>query len=233
LNCLTVQNLTKKYGENSGVSDVSFTLSKGTILGVLGPNGAGKSTLLETILGLRKKNSGIVKIFENKLLTKVIKKKIGYQLQTNYINYDCYVSDYIRLFKTIFNVENPDEIIKKKFGIDNIFNKKIYTLSRGQYQRFVLTLAFLHNPELVFLDEPFTGLDPVSRNVLKKILNEYKGKGVSIIINTHDINEIETICDEILILNNSKVVVCDRVDNVLKNKNISLMDYYLQIFGEF
>lgn len=222
---ITVNNLTKTYGAQKAVDDISFTINKGEIVGFLGPNGAGKSTTMKIITGYIPANSGSatvcgITVEDNGNETK---KKIGYLPEANPLYYDMYVREYIDFITNVHQVKNKKEKIEeviKTVGLTVEANKKIGQLSKGYKQRVGLAAALVHEPEVLILDEPTSGLDPNQiveiRDVIKK-LGEHK----TVLFSSHILQEVQAICDRVIIINKGKIVADDELSNLVNKKHFN------------
>jgi len=222
---LQVQGLNIHYGKFHAVRDVSFNVNAGEIYGLLGPNGAGKTTTLNAIEGLLKPQTGTIKINginlkENLLLAQA---NMGVQLQHNSFQPELTIEEIIRLYAGIYGVEMTKEKlinVLQNIGLLAHFNKRFDQLSGGQQQRISLAIATLHDPKLVLLDEPTTGLDPQSRRVLWEYLDGIRDKGFAVLLTTHSMEEAESVCDRISIIDHGKIIVTDSPDNLIElNRN--------------
>jgi len=219
---ITVNNLTKNYGSQKAVDDISFTINKGEIVGFLGPNGAGKSTTMKIITGYLPASAGSatvcgITVDENSNETK---KKIGYLPEANPLYYDMYVREYIDFITNVHAVKNKKEKIEdviKTVGLTVEANKKIGQLSKGYKQRVGLAAALIHDPEVLILDEPTSGLDPNQiveiRDVIKRL-----GENKTVLFSSHILQEVQAICDRVIIINKGKIVADDSLSNLQKGK---------------
>jgi ABC-2 type transport system ATP-binding protein len=219
---ITVNNLSKIYGSQKAVDHMSFTISKGEIVGFLGPNGAGKSTTMKIITGYLQADEGSVEVCgiavnENSNETK---KKIGYLPEANPLYYDMYVREYLDFVTNVHEVKNKKEKIEeviKTVGLSIEANKKIGQLSKGYKQRVGLAAALIHDPEVLILDEPTSGLDPNQiveiRDVIKK-LGEHK----TVLFSSHILQEVQAICDRVIIINKGNIVADDSLGNLQNQK---------------
>jgi ABC-2 type transport system ATP-binding protein len=219
---ITVNNLVKNYGSQLAVNNISFTIRQGEIVGFLGPNGAGKSTTMKMITGYLAPTSGNatvcnIDVTQNDLLTK---QKIGYLPEANPLYFDMYIREYLQFVCNIHNLTNASQVIEntiKTVGLTLEANKKIGQLSKGYKQRVGLAAAILHNPEVLILDEPTTGLDPNQiieiRNVIKEL-----GKTKTILFSSHILQEVEALCDRVIIINKGKIVADDLLQNLQSSK---------------
>jgi ABC-2 type transport system ATP-binding protein len=206
---ISVENLTKEYQDHfQAVRGISFFVEKGEAFGILGPNGAGKSTTLEIIEGLRAQTTGLVNVlgFDNRTHSKEIKKHIGVQLQsTEYLD-RITLSELVKLFASFYNKRvNPMEVLAK-VGLQKKHNNYVDHLSGGEQQRFSIALALVNDPEILFLDEPTTGLDPHARQDLWQLLEDLNSKGITLVLTTHYMEEAEYLCDRVAIIEEGKIL---------------------------
>ncbi|MDD4348169.1 MAG: ABC transporter ATP-binding protein [Opitutales bacterium] len=205
---LKVQNLTKLYGSKKGVSDISFDVGSGEIVGLLGPNGAGKTTTVECILGLRDPDSGRIEVngIDSRSAPDTVRRMMGAQLQSTSLHDSITPRETTRLFASFYSPEPDTDQALKRFGLLPQADTPFRHLSGGQRQRLALTLAFLHNPGLVILDEPSAGLDPASRQDLLDCILAEKNKGAAILLCTHHLDEARRICDRVIVLDSGSTV---------------------------
>ena len=208
MNAITVKNLSKTYGEHVAVDSLSFTVLKGSVFGLLGANGAGKSTSLECILGTKKMDCGEVFILgKNPVKDRTdVFEKTGVQFQEAKYQELIKVSELCENTACVYKNPNDYKELLSDFGIADKANSFVKDLSGGERQRLFIVLALLPNPEVVFLDELTTGLDARSRRDVWKILESLKKRGLSILLTSHFMDEVEALCDEILILKKGKTV---------------------------
>jgi len=209
---IIVENLTKKYGNQRAVDNISFEVKTGEVLGFLGPNGAGKTTTMKIITCYMAPNDGDVKIGDLSIHENQdeIKRKIGYLPESNPLYHDMPVLEYLEFAAQLQGV--PDNMINKRIaemvaltGLNKEKHKKIGELSKGYKQRVGLAQAMIHDPEILILDEPTTGLDPNQIVEIRKLIKDL-GKEKTVILSTHILPEVEATCDRILIINNGKIV---------------------------
>lgn len=214
---IEVKNLFKYYGDQAAVKDITFKVNSGEIVGFLGPNGAGKSTTMKIITGYISASSGKVKVCgipvtESSLDTR---RKIGYLPENNPLYLDMYVKEYLTFVGNIYKVPNlkerVDEMIEK-VGLEVEQNKKIGQLSKGYRQRVGLAQAIIHDPEVLILDEPTSGLDPNQLLEIRSLIKSI-GKEKTVMLSTHIMQEVEAICDRIVIINKGEIVA----DNTAKD----------------
>lgn len=220
---ISVKNLTKKYGTQRAVDNISFDVKTGEIVGFLGPNGAGKTTTMKIITCYMAPSDGDIIIGENSIHENadIIKKSIGYLPENNPLYYDMYVLDYLKFAAELNNV--PAGKINNRIaemvavcGLNVEKHKKIGELSKGYRQRVGLAQAMIHDPEILILDEPTTGLDPNQIVEIRKLIKEI-GREKTVILSTHILPEVEATCDRILIINDGKIVA-DGTSEVLRKQ---------------
>ena len=229
---INIKKVNKFYGKQQALSDVSFKIKKGEIIGFLGPNGAGKSTLMKIICCYLQQDSGKVDICELDTLEQdlKVKAKIGYLAEQNPLSNDMYIKEHLSFVGEIYKVENLNnriaEIIEKT-GLTLEQSKKIGELSKGFKQRVGLAAALIHNPEILILDEPTTGLDPNQlveiRNLIKQV-----GKDKTVLLSTHIMQEVDKMCNRVIIINKGKVVDDQLISNFQNNK-INLEDHFRKL----
>ena len=217
---IQISNLTKLYGTQKALNSVSFSVDKGEIVGFLGPNGAGKSTLMKILTGYLPATEGSAKVcdFEVSEHKLEVQKRIGYLPEHNPLYLDMYVREYLSFCAKVNTVDtNTIESVITETGLLPEANKKIGALSKGYRQRGGLASALLHNPDVLILDEPTTGLDP---NQLVDIRQLIKTSGVdkTVFLSTHIMQEVEAICDRVIIINNGEIVADESLSDLRKNQ---------------
>lgn len=218
---IQVSNLTKIYGTQKAVDSISFKINKGEIVGFLGPNGAGKSTTMKILTGYLQPTNGTVKIcgidvVENSIETK---RKIGYLPESNPLYYDMYVKEYLSFIAGIHKLNLQSELIKNIIdlvGLNIEQKKKIGQLSKGYKQRVGLAAALIHQPEVLILDEPTTGLDPNQIIEIRNVIKE-QSKNKTVLFSSHILQEVQAICDRVIIINHGKIVADDLLSNLQKS----------------
>lgn len=217
---IEVNNISKSYGTQKALNDVSFSIKKGEIVGFLGPNGAGKSTLMKILTTYITSDEGIASVngFDVNSQEKEVQQSIGYLPEHNPLYLDLYVREYLAFNADVYKVAKSriEEVIQLT-GLSNESHKKISQLSKGYRQRVGLANALLHNPDVLILDEPTTGLDPNQlveiRNVIKNV-----GKDKTVFLSTHIMQEVEAICDRVIIINNGQIVTDKKLDNLISTE---------------
>lgn len=215
---IEVKNLTKKYGDFTAVDDISLSVDKGEIFGILGPNGAGKTTTLEMIEGLRTIDSGNITVadLDVKKAPRDAKEKIGIQLQaTAFFTYYT-LKETLDLFKSFYEKSLPTEELLKEVELTEKAKSYVEDLSGGQKQRFSITMALLNDPEVVFLDEPTTGLDPQARRHIWELVKQIHKKGKTLVLTTHYMEEAEMLCDRVAIMDRGKIIDLDAPKNLIR-----------------
>ena len=217
-----VQSLTKKYGDLVAVDNVSFAIEKGEIFGLLGPNGAGKTTTVEIIEGLRKPDSGSVTVMGIDALkdSNSIKEIIGVQLQSTTIYDEIRVEEAISLFGSYYQKSIPTPQILDEVTLNDKRDSRVDTLSGGQKQRLALGLALVNDPQVLFLDEPTTGLDPQARRNVWDIIDRLKGRGKTVVLTTHYMEEAEQLAGRVGIIDHGKIIALDTPRNLIDRQNL-------------
>ncbi|WP_035668347.1 gliding motility-associated ABC transporter ATP-binding subunit GldA [Flavobacterium sp. 83] len=214
---IEVNNISKSYGAQKALDNISFSVNKGEIVGFLGPNGAGKSTLMKILTTYINADEGSALVNGNDVNSqqKAVQLSIGYLPEHNPLYLDLYVREYLAFNADVYKVAKSriEEVIQLT-GLSSESHKKIGQLSKGYRQRVGLANALLHNPDVLILDEPTTGLDPNQlieiRNVIKNV-----GKDKTVFLSTHIMQEVEAICDRVIIINNGKIVADKKLDNLI------------------
>ncbi len=215
---IVINNLVKIYGAQKAVDEVSFSVSKGEIVGFLGPNGAGKSTTMKMITGYLKPDSGFAQVCGINVADEPInvKRKIGYLPEANPLYFEMYVKEYLSFIGGVHGLNNLAKRIADVIALTGLTlesKKKIGQLSKGYKQRVGLAAALIHDPEVLILDEPTSGLDPNQiieiRNVIKQ-----EGSNKTVLFSSHILQEVEAICDRVIIINHGKMVANDTLANL-------------------
>ena len=216
---IQVQNLVKKYDDFVAVDNISFEVKRGEIFGIVGPNGAGKTTTLEIIETLTNKTSGLVYVdgLDIDVYPNQVKKIIGVQLQSGGFYPGLNLVETLYLFARIYDVKiDPMKILKDVHLVDKAKNK-VDELSGGQRQRFSIASTLVANPQVIFLDEPTTGLDPQARRNLWEMIKNLQARGKTIILTTHYMDEAEVLCNRIAIMNAGKILQINTVKGFIDN----------------
>lgn len=220
---IEVKEVSKIYGSQKALDNVSFSIQKGEIVGFLGPNGAGKSTMMKIITCFLPQSAGEVKVcgFDVSADPIEVKKRVGYLPEHNPLYLDMYVKEYLGFIAGLHKIENKKERVAEiveQVGLQLEQHKLIGALSKGYRQRVGLAQALIHDPEVLILDEPTTGLDPNQieeiRNLIKKV-----GKSKTVMMSTHIMQEVEAVCDRVIIVNKGNIVADDSSSGISKSKN--------------
>ncbi len=232
-----VTSVSKSYKNQKALDNISFSAKKGEIIGFLGPNGAGKSTMMKILTGFIKPDSGTVLVDEIDVLDTPIEsqKNIGYLPEHNPLYAEMYVREYLQFRAQIYKVDKSQiEPCIEKVGLTAEAHKKINQLSKGYQQRVGIAAAILHNPSVLILDEPTTGLDPNQLVAIRALIKDL-GTEKTILLSTHIMQEVEAICDTVIIVNKGKIVANETLSTLQKNthqilsvqfdKSISELDF--------
>ena len=217
---LELKKVAKSFGATKALSGISFTLKEGEVVGLLGPNGAGKSTLMRILSGYYTNWDGDVNFFEKSYRNhlKSIKNEIGYLTENNPLYPDMYVIEYLKYVAELFKRKKaPINQLIKKTGLLSHYNKKIRFLSKGYKQRVGIAAALINDPTLVILDEPTTGLDPNQLLEIRKLIRGLGNKKI-VLLSTHILQEVDAICDRVLIINQGEIVLDEKLKNLRQNK---------------
>jgi len=220
---IKITSLTKIYGQQKAVNNVSFEVQKGEITGFLGPNGAGKSTTMKMITGYIEPDSGSMEVCGIKVQTGSIEtqKKIGYLPETNPLYVDMYVREFLQFAANIHAVPKAKQRIEEVInmvGLTPESNKKISQLSKGYKQRTGLAAALVHDPEVLILDEPTSGLDPNQLMEIREMIKRL-GENKTVLFSSHIMQEVEAVCDRVIIINKGKIVANNSIEN-LRNESL-------------
>lgn len=209
---IKIQNLTKTYGTQKAVDNISFEVHKGEIVGFLGPNGAGKSTTMKILTGYIPSTEGSAEVngFDVKSQPMQVKKSIGYLPEHNPLYLEMYVREFLEFIGSLYGLKGAElknriEEVIELVGLSLEKHKKIGQLSKGYRQRVGLAQAMIHNPEVLILDEPTTGLDPNQLVEIRNLIKEV-GKNKTVIFSSHIMQEVEALCDRVVIINRGKIV---------------------------
>lgn len=208
---IQVENLHKHYKHNHAVRGVSFTVEQGEIFGIVGPNGAGKTTTIEIMEGLRKKDAGKITILgmDPEREPYRLRQKIGIQFQSTSIQERMKVQEAIKLFASFYEKKGDIPTIVERLGLNDFMNTQFGNLSGGWKQRVTLALATIHDPEIIFLDEPSTGLDPGARREMWALIRDFQEQGKTIVVTTHYMEEAEQLCDRVAMFKEGQLAALD------------------------
>ena len=218
---IEVKNLLKEYGEQKAVNNISFKVEKGEIVGFLGPNGAGKSTTMKIITGYLQQTGGDafvsgINVSDDPLGTK---KKVGYLPESNSLYYDMFVREYLGFIAEVHRINKQQQAIDNAIetvGLKLEAKKKIGQLSKGDKQRVGLAAALIHDPEVLILDEPTSGLDPNQIIEIREVIKQ-QGKNKTVLFSSHILQEVEAMCDRVIIINKGNLVADDKLANLRRN----------------
>ena len=226
---ISIKNINKSFDNQKVLSDISFTIEKGEIVGFLGTNGAGKSTLMKIITSYISQDSGKVEVCNFDTLEEEIesKKRIGYLPENNPLYKEMYIKEYLNFVASIYKIEDKKQRIEQiiqKVRLQVEQHKKIGELSKGYQQRIGLAAALIHNPEVLILDEPTTGLDPNQLEEIRNLIKEV-GKDKSVLLSTHIMQEVDKMCDRVIIINKGQIV-SDKLISDYKKENLDIESHF-------
>ncbi len=213
-----VEHLAKSYGSFTAVEDVSFTVEEGEIFGILGPNGAGKTTTVECLQGLRRADGGVVQVlgYDPRREASQLRRRIGSQLQESALPDRLKVWEALDLFSSLVPGGPRWQTVLEQWGLSEKRDAKFGSLSGGQQQRLFIALAVVNSPELVFLDEMTTGLDPTSRRATWDLIRQIRENGSTVILVTHFMDEAENLCDRIAVVDDKRVVAMNTPEGLVQ-----------------
>ena len=217
---LQLHNIAKSYPAITALKGISFELKAGEVVGLLGPNGAGKSTLMKILTGYLKDWEGEILYGEKDLRKdiKSIQQVTGYLPENNPLYPDLYVLEYLQFIAGLYHIKNaPFDQVIDKVGLNELKKRKINTLSKGYQQRVGLAAALLHDPEILILDEPTTGLDPNQLIEIRKLIRQL-GEEKIVLFSTHILSEVESVCDRVIIIRQGEVVADQSLDSLRKGQ---------------
>ena len=217
---LSLEKLVKQYDGVRAVDNVSFSINKGDIYGFLGPNGAGKTTTIRMIMGIIRPDSGIIKL-NGQNINSFERRNLGYLPEDRGLYQKQKLSETIHYFGLLRGLAKEDSKRKTslwldRFNLKDQRNRKIEELSKGNQQKIQFILAFLHDPELLILDEPFTGLDPLNQLLLKEIIQEKSEEGKTIVFSTHQMEQVERLCSNICLINRGQMIIEGKLEDIRK-----------------
>lgn len=231
---ISVNKLLKIYGTQTAVNNISFDITKGEIVGFLGPNGAGKSTTMKMITTYLPPTGGSATVCGLDIVKDAmnVRKKIGYLPEANPLYFDMYVREYLEMSARIHGIKNPGKRIEDMIsmtGLAKEAHKKIGMLSKGYKQRTGLAQAMLHNPDVLILDEPTSGLDPIQIVEIRDLITEI-GKEKTVLLSTHIMQEVEAMCNRVIIISSGNIVTDDSLAN-LQAGGRSLEELFRNVAG--
>lgn len=234
---IKVKSLKKNYGTKEAVKSLDIEVKKGEIFGMIGPNGAGKSTTIECILGAKQADEGFINILgidpNNKKESKKLYEQIGVQFQSSFYPELITVEEICELMASLYKDTIDYRLMLKQFGLEGKEKQKVVSLSGGERQKISVLISLLNKPKVIFLDELTTGLDPRARRDVWKILEALKKKGMTILLTSHFMDEVEYLCDRVMIINEGQAVITGTTSEIKAAYNSNnLEETYLQIVGE-
>jgi ABC-2 type transport system ATP-binding protein len=231
---ITIGHISKSYGECRAVSDLSLSLNAGEILGFLGTNGAGKTTTIKMLLGFFPPDTGRISVFGQNPSDAVTRQRVGYMPETAYYYPYLNIYELLSFYGGLCGMsaalirQRTEELIVRT-GLENAGKRLLKTYSKGMLQRAGIAQAILHDPDLLILDEPFTGLDPLARIQLRDLILDLKAKGKTILFSSHELSEAELMCDRIAIMKAGALVLDKPMKEVVGDGNTNLERIFLQV----
>jgi len=237
MNILEIQNLKKYFATQKAVDDISMNIEQGSIFGLLGPNGAGKTTLIRMITGIFYPDSGNILLKGKKFEPESDAKYIGYMPEERGLYKKMKIGEQALYLARLKGLSKQDAMIKikdwfKRLEMESWWNKKVEDLSKGMGQKLQFVITVLHEPDLIILDEPFSGLDPVNANLIKDEIYRLAQNGTTIIFSTHRMEQVEEICDKIVLVNKGKKILDGTVDNIKQDFKENLFSIQLERIPE-
>jgi ABC-2 type transport system ATP-binding protein len=217
-----VSHVSKSFGPVRAVKDVSFEVYPGEIFGLLGPNGAGKTTTIRVMMDIFKPDSGEVRLFGGEEMTEAKKNRIGYLPEDRGLYKDLKLEPTLVYLATLKGLDEPTarerlEAWLKRLDLWEHRHKKVQELSKGMQQKAQIIATLVHEPELIVIDEPFSGLDPVNTRLVKEIIEEQRGAGRTVIMSTHQMYQVEALCNRIVLINEGRSVLYGRVQEIKRD----------------
>ena len=240
---LSIRRIDKNFDKLKAVSQISFKVQRGDIYGFLGPNGAGKTTTIRMIMGIIQPDSGLILLNDNDI-NSMGRKNLGYLPEDRGLYQKQKLQEILHYFGILRGMNKKDVIHKtgkwlERFNLESQGLRKVEELSKGNQQKIQFILALLHDPELIILDEPFTGLDPLNQLLMKEIIQEKQNEGNTIIFSTHQMEQVEKLCNNICLINNGKIVLEGDLNTIRTNYSTNAVevrfsgDYNKEILDEF
>ena len=221
---LSVDGLSKSFGDKKVLDNVSLSVVKGEVFGLLGPNGAGKTTMIRIILDILTPDSGSVVLFGGRF-KEAVKERIGYLPEEGGLYRKTRVFDCIKYFAELKGKTGIDSEIDgwlKKLGLEEYRNRNVVELSRGLHRKVQFIIAIIHKPDILILDEPFQGLDPVNKMHIEGLIQELRAGGMTVIMSTHQMDEVEKMCDRILLINKGRTVLYGDLNGIKSRYGFSI-----------
>jgi len=213
-----VEDLVRRYGDLTAVDGISFRVARGEVFGLVGPNGAGKTTTLETIEGLQTPSSGSTRVlgFDSHRQAAQVKELIGVQLQASAYFDFLTLREILELFGSFYRRRLPPDELLARVGLRDKANSQVKHLSGGQQQRFSIIASMVNDPQVLFLDEPTTGLDPQARRSLWDLVRDIRQQGTTVVITTHYMEEAQALCDRVAIVDGGRIVALDSPERLIE-----------------
>ena len=237
LNSLTVAYPDSKSGQRkTAVNDLSLSVQAGEVFGFLGPNGAGKTTTMNVLLGFVPATSGEASLFGVNVREPIARQRIGYLPELTYYYKFLTAEELLRFYGKIFGLHRAEadrriDQLLKLVELESVRNRTIKTYSKGMQQRVGLAQALINNPDLLILDEPTSGLDPLGRMKVREIIQRLKNEGKTVFFSSHELGEVETVCDRVAIINQGQLKVEGRVADLVAEHQANLEQIFLNIIG--
>ncbi len=216
-NLIEVENLTKTYADTTAVDHISFNIPTGIVFGLLGPNGAGKTTTVEMLEGIKKPDTGSI-LYKGKALGKKFRREAGIMFQHTTLQDYITVREALQLFANLYPTQANIEQLIDDCALSEFLDQNTHKLSGGQLQRVLLAIALVNDPEIVFLDEPTTGLDPQARRNFWNLVERIKAKGKTVVLTTHYMDEAKVLCDHLLFMDHGKIIAQGSPTELLANQ---------------
>jgi len=232
---VSVQHISKSFGKQSVLHDISLTIKKGEIFGLLGPSGSGKTTLVKILIGLDSSDTGSVSVLDNKMPNLKVMEKIGYMAQADALYQELTAMENLDFFATLYGIKGKKkkeqiEASASLVNLTNDLNKPVSKFSGGMKRRLSICIALLNEPDLLILDEPTVGIDPVLRKSIWKTFEQLKAKGTSIIVTTHVMDEAEK-CDTLGMIRGGQLIAVDTPQNLKEACHASTMEEAFLYYG--
>src|SRR3954465_12334434 len=223
-------------GKKLAVKDLNLSVRAGEVFGFLGPNGAGKTTTMNVLLGFVNATSGAAFLFGVNVREPIARRRIGYLPELTYYYKFLTAEELLRFYARVFGIPSAEaerriDSLLKLVELESARKRPIKTYSKGMQQRVGLAQALINNPDLLILDEPTSGLDPIGRMKVREIIQRLKDEGKTVLFSSHELGEVETVCDRVAILNQGKLLISGRVDELLNKYKTNLEQIFLKVIG--
>jgi len=235
---LRVEYRSRELGETTkiAVNGLNLTVGRGEVFGFLGPNGAGKTSTMNVLLGFVPATSGSARIFGVDVREPIARQRIGYLPEQTYYYKFLTADELLRFYAQIFQIPKSEQqaridTVMKLVELDHARNRQIKTYSKGMQQRAGLAQALLNNPDLLILDEPTSGLDPIGRMKVREIIQRLKDEGKTVFFSSHELGEVETVCDRVAILHQGELKAEGRVKDLVTAQDANLEQVFLKLVG--